>query len=35
MKTLNTIALASLITATAFTGTASASLSTGSLAGDV
>ena len=35
MKTLNTIALASLIAATAFAGTASANLSTGSLAGDV
>lgn len=35
MKTLNTIALASLIAATAFAGTASANISTGSLATDI
>ncbi len=35
MKTLNTIALASLLAASAFAGTASANFSTGSLAGDV
>jgi hypothetical protein len=35
MKTLNTIVLSSLLAATAFAGTASANLSTGSLALDI